>query len=81
MATSAMPSHVASMIGALSGPMAQLATLEACPGFTVVFGSSATTMGQLNPDFISHKETFMVLGHTLHCSVSSFELNKAITNF
>lgn len=45
--------------------MSHLATSETRPGFTVEFCRAATSVRELNFDFIAHKMTFIVFGNTL----------------
>jgi len=61
--------------------MAHLTALEAGTRIPRVFCGSSAPMGQFNANFVAHEISFMVFRYTFFCSLPTFELNKAISNF
>lgn len=69
------------MVRAFSGPMAQLAALEASSRVAAVLGRSTTTMRKFNTNLVTHEIAFVVLRNALLRCLTSLKFHKAISDF
>lgn len=59
--------------------MTLLPTFEAGTRFTIVLSGPPTAVRQLNPNLVSHEESFVVLGDTLLSSLPALKFDETIT--